>query len=83
MFICWFLRTERHIISIARKKERPGLSTFGTSSSHEIVNYIAQFLIDAATVIPEKYHNTTQVRLTCHAWSNKMMHRSYSNCSVQ
>jgi Golgi nucleoside diphosphatase len=64
MYVGFYLRTERHIISIARKKERPGLSTFGTSSSHEIVNYIAQFLIDAATVIPEEYHNTTQVRLT-------------------
>lgn len=71
MYLCvyagFFLRPERHIISIARKKERPGLSTFGTSSSHEIVNYVAQFLIDAASVIPNEYHSTTQVGLTWHA----------------
>ena len=60
----FLLRPERHIISLARKKERPGLSTFGTSSSDEIVHYIASFLIDAASVIPEEYHSTTQVRST-------------------
>ena len=50
----------RHLTSITREKVRPGLSSF-SDRPLDAVEYIAPLLVDAATVIPEQYHSSTQV----------------------